>query len=159
MNLYPVKQEYKTKIQALSDINEPWAADTLEAVKGEAEEFISNCCAQWLNQETDIAALEAHIKTCQERLKDERAKQERFKFELARFMQETGIEKIESPLFKASFRKSSSVLIEDEQQIPPEYFNEKRSFVIDKTRIKEAIKNGREIPGAKIETHHNLQLK
>jgi hypothetical protein len=62
--------------------------------------------------------------------------------------------------FTLSYRKSEAVIIEDSEAIPEEYLNtpEPPKPTPDKKRIKEALKNGK-VPGAKIETRNNLQIK
>lgn len=69
-----------------------------------------------------------------------------------------GIEKLESPMLKLSFRKSESVEIKHPAEIPFSYLVA-QDPKIDKIAIKEAIKNGETIPGAVIITKFNLQIK
>ena len=66
---------------------------------------------------------------------------------------------METDLNKLSFRKSESVSIFDEEAIPSEYKKEVVSVSIDKTEIKKAIKEWKEIPGATITEKQNLQIK
>jgi hypothetical protein len=67
-------------------------------------------------------------------------------------MQESGINKIECPLFTASLRKGSErVVIDDELIIPDEYAQVEVVTKIDKNAIKRDLKAGKEIPGARIE--------
>ena len=58
-----------------------------------------------------------------------------------------------------SYRKSEAVVLVDETLIPTEFKKEKVSVSIDKTEIKKALKEGKEIPWAVIETRQNLQIK
>lgn len=57
------------------------------------------------------------------------------------------------------FRKSESVLIEDESKIPFEFIREKVETAPDKTLIKKVLKNGEEVPGCRISTNTNIQIK
>lgn len=63
--------------------------------------------------------------------------------------------------FTLSYRKSEAVRIDDESRIPEEYLRipEPPKPSPDKTKIKESLKNGGEIPGASMETRQNLQIK
>ena len=71
-------------------------------------------------------------------------------------LQNYGIEKIETPLVKMSFRKSSSVEV-DETKLNQKWF--KYVATPDKTLIKQAIKEGEVIDGAEIVEKLNLQVK
>jgi hypothetical protein len=94
-------------------------------------------------------------------LKQRAAKRkELFKERLASAMLEFGVEKIESPTLKLSFRKSEAVEITDETVIPQECKELiPETWKISKTKIKEAIKAGEEVPGAELVTRKNLQIK
>jgi hypothetical protein len=70
-----------------------------------------------------------------------------------------GIDKIESPTLKLSFRKSESVEIEDEKYILNEYCTIKTTSTPNKNKIKEAIKSGVDVFGAVLVENKNLQIK
>lgn len=63
--------------------------------------------------------------------------------------------------FTLSYRKSEAILIENESRIPSEFLKvpEPPTPKPDKTAIKDALKAGKEVPGASIETRQNLQIK
>lgn len=81
----------------------------------------------------------------------------KLKEKIAGAMKEFEVEKIESDLVKLSFRKSEAVEVFDESLLASLYFNYKPT--IDKTSIKNAIKAGEEVSGARIVTNKNLQIK
>ena len=56
-----------------------------------------------------------------------------------------------------SFRKSEQVVIEDENKVPEAF--RKVTWTLDKTAIKQAIKDGEDIEGATLQTNMNLQVK
>jgi hypothetical protein len=84
---------------------------------------------------------------------------DRLKESVKNAMEIYGIEKIETPILKLSFRKSESVEIENEALIPSFYFTEKTTRTISKTEIKKAIQEGSDVPGASLKTNQNLQIK
>ena len=69
------------------------------------------------------------------------------------------IDKMKTEINELSYRKSEAVVLVDETLIPTEFKKEKVSVSIDKTEIKKALKEGKEIPWAVIETRQNLQIK
>ena len=67
--------------------------------------------------------------------------------------------KLELPHSKISYRKSDSVEITDIDKLPEEYIKTKIEKNPDKVAIKNAIKNGKNINGAKIVTNYNIQIR
>lgn len=67
--------------------------------------------------------------------------------------------KLELPHSKISYRKSDSVEVTDFENLPEEYIKTKIEKNPDKVAIKNAIKGGKEIKGAKIVTNYNIQIK
>lgn len=66
---------------------------------------------------------------------------------------------IETGFVKLSLRRSERVMVDDLSLVPLQYQIEKVSKVLDKSKIKADIKMGKEVPGASIQTNHNLQIK
>jgi hypothetical protein len=71
----------------------------------------------------------------------------------------SSIEKIESPLFKLSIRKSEAVEVDMLEGLPSEFVNIKNVVTPDKIAIKEAIKRGEFVLGARLVDNFNLQIK
>ena len=78
---------------------------------------------------------------------------------LKRAMLVSGIEKIESPLFKISLRRSEAVEVDVVEALPNAFQNVKNVVTADKMAIKEAIKRGENVFGARIVENFNLQIK
>lgn len=64
-----------------------------------------------------------------------------------------------SPKVAYSFRKSERVVIGDESLIPAEYIKTKTETAPDLTAIKNAIKAGNDVAGARVVTFNNVQIK
>ena len=104
--------------------------------------------------------LDQHIKSMQEKKKALQNRQSRLKEYLAFNMKRSGILEIKADdgTFTAKFQKNPpAVAVYDEKQIPEEYWVVKRE--ISKSAIKDAIKGGKEIPGAKLESSESLRIK
>jgi len=71
----------------------------------------------------------------------------------------SGIEKIESPLFKISLRRSEAVEVEVPEALPVDWQVKKVMITADKVAIKKAIKEGYSITGARLVENFNLQIK
>lgn len=68
-------------------------------------------------------------------------------------------EKFSTPKVAMTFRKSESVVIPDEAIIPNEYCNISVVRKPDKTVIKKALKDGKDVMGAELITKQNIQIK
>lgn len=107
----------------------------------------------------NLSAIDAEIDRLS-RLRDAASKKkELFRQRLSEAMQQFGYEKIETPLLKLSFRKSESVNIYNENDLPEQFIQRTILVTYPKTPIKEAIKAGADVPGAEIITKKNLQIK
>jgi hypothetical protein len=71
----------------------------------------------------------------------------------------SGIDKIESSLFKLSLRRSESVEVVNIDQLPESLVTVKKTLSADKVKIKEQIKNGVPVEGAVIVENYSLQIK
>jgi len=75
-------------------------------------------------------------------------------------MEHTGITKIECPYFKLSIQKNPvSVIITNEKLIPEQFKEQVISWKIDKTAIKNCLKAGEAITGAKLINGTRLAIK
>lgn len=99
------------------------------------------------------------IKRLQERKKQITKTKEKLKENLTNAMQEFSIIKIKGKTIDVSFRKSEQVAIYDESILPDEYKRTKISVEPDKAKIKNDIKDGIIVDGAKIIVKNNLQIK
>ncbi len=109
--------------------------------------------------EHDIDIIDVEIKRLQA-LKTSRNKTvDRLKETLTNAMNLYEIEKLETPILKISFRKSESVEVENVDLLAAKFVNEKTTLTADKTKIKDAIKNGELVVGAVLKSNQNIQIK
>ena len=115
-----------------------------------------------LESEADIAAAEIKRIQAIKKTKDNTATRlrETLRDALMVFGNEnpkTGNKAYETALFKLSLRKSQSVEITDENEVPDEFWAIKKE--ISKSTISQAIKDGLEVPGATMKDNYGLQIK
>lgn len=82
---------------------------------------------------------------------------ERLKSSLETALLTFGIDKLEDPKVSVSFRKSKKVVINDENDLRPEFV--KVTYTPDKLAIKDAIEKGMEVSGAELVESKNIQIK
>ena len=109
--------------------------------------------------EDEITAIDNEIKRLRALKEAKTNSIERLKHSISTAMNIYGIEKVESPLLKLSFRKSEAVEITNEEVLPMSFKTEKVTYTPNKVKIKEAIKNGETVFGAILQINSNLQIK
>jgi hypothetical protein len=109
--------------------------------------------------EDDVTAIDNEIKRLRALKEAKTNSIERLKESISTAMNIYGIEKVESPLLKLSFRKSEAVEITNEEVLPLSFKTEKVTYTANKVKIKEAIKNGETVFGAILQINYNLQIK
>ena len=77
---------------------------------------------------------------------------------LSSFMQSEGCTKFQTPRCVVSFRASTGVVIDEGAELPKYYYIEQPPK-LSKEGLREDLKNGVEIVGARLETRFNLQVK
>lgn len=162
LKLYELSTQYQQLAQQLSelDLDAQTVQDTIEA-SGLVDDFttkaqnIEMVCRQITK---DIPAIEAELKRLKS-LKEHRERVAAGLHEYLKFhMEATGIQKIEAPLFSISLRTNPpSVEVFDEAQVPEEFLVPKYS--VSKTLLKEAMKDGKEIPGARMVQTTRVAIK
>ena len=116
-----------------------------------------------LNCEAQAAMIIEASKKMAERAKPLQSRAERLKSYLLDNMKRTGITEIKCPEFiaKLDIGRDESVDVFDIKQVPDLYMREPKPVepMPDKTLIKKAIKDGYEVPGARIVAKDRLTIK
>lgn len=148
--LYELTTDLKSILS--EDFDEQTLKDTLEAVGGEFNDKAISIIKLAENLNGDTSVIDAEIKRLQARKSAITNKQKQLREYLIYNMQESGISKVECPLFTASLRKGvEKVVIDNEMLIPDEYAQIEVVTKVNKTEIKKQLKAGVEIPGARLE--------
>jgi len=113
------------------------------------------------NMESLIEAMKTEEKRMAERRKNAENKYDRFKEYVKKNMEDLGLEKLENELGTLAVRRNPvSVEVYDESLISDEYKKEKVTVTIDRTAIKEAIKSGVSVQGARlVDDKTSLRIK
>lgn len=164
MQLYEIDKRYMEVLEQGFSIDENtgeilFDAENIDKLDAEFNDKVDNiaCYIKDLNGLSESIASE--IKALQERKKQNDAKAERLKGYIASSMQLRNLNKLESARNKLSFRKSVSVMVEDESKIDEDLFTVKVEKKLDKNKVKALLKEGIEVEGCKLVENTNLQIK
>ena len=153
--LHEISQSF-SKLKDLLE-NEEDVNEYLEAVDMQLQEKAKNIFFFMQNYQNNNNQINEEMKRLQGLKKTYSSHYNRLKDYVAFSMGNAGIKSIESDLVKFSFRKSKSVVIEDQAKLKDEFLNVK--YTPNKTAIKEAIKGGAKVEGASIIENNLLQIK
>ena len=113
-----------------------------------------------------IKSLEGDVSIIDEEIKRLRALKEaktnaidRMKEAVVNAFQVYGITEVKSPTLKLSLRRSESVEVINQDQLPDAFVKAKTTYTPDKVAIKDAIKSGLTVEGAVIVENFSLQIK
>lgn len=161
MNLYEINSKIENfNFEFDEDTGEVLNLDELDELKLARNDKIENIALFIKNLKADEKTLNDEIKSLQERLKAKSKKIDN----LSKYLEMTlGMDNFESSKVKLSWRKSSEVVIDDEDAFLDKYYgtkmvNSKTTLSIDKKEVKNYLKeNVCEL--AHIEENQNLQIK
>ncbi len=164
MTLYEISSDY---LQALDLFTDPEAdipleaaLDTLEGIEGQLQEKAVNVAKFMQNLDATAKAIKEAEQQMARRRKAIENRARWIKDYLKANMEAAGITKIESPWFNLSIQKNPpSVDVVDETALPDDYKTEVVTVKIDKAAIKEALKEGEEVPGAVLRQGTRLAVR
>lgn len=136
--------------------------DTLESLQMEFDEKADNIACAIKNTLAEVDALKKEEQALQARRASKERLAERMKYAISAAMQRLGKSKIESSRNLITFRKSQSLVIQNENEFKtqyPDYCTTETVIKIPKKEITELIKKGQTFSGVSIETKQNIQIK
>ena len=160
MNLYTLTQEaqYLAVLLETEELT-PELEQALIINQDQLQAKAVNYAKVIANYQAESDAIDQEIKRLKA-MKDSREKKiEWLKESVKKAMLVSGIEKVESPLFKLAVRRSESVEVDMVEALPNAFQNVKNVVTADKVAIKEAIKRGENVTGARLVENFNLQIK
>lgn len=163
LTLYEMAAEFRQTAELLADmdLDPQTVTDTLEAAAFPVEQKCAQVAAFIRNMEATAEQIKQAEKQMAERRKAMENRAEHIRDYLLHNMQACGMTKIEHPLFKIVIKQNpESVVIEDERQIPVDYMREiPARQEPDKALMKQAMKDGYTIPGAKLVRTQRVEIK
>lgn len=166
MKLYEITEQYKNIADILANPefhDNPDVIAALDAVQGDFNDKAINTVKAIKRVEGDVEMIDAEIKRLQAMKKVRQNALDNVKDYLKRNMSETGIFKIECPLFKISYseREKSAVELDEElflaNNLDENLINVK--ITPNKTEIKKALNAGVNVIGAKLVDSQVLTIR
>ena len=164
MNLFEINDSIRCALNAIfeeAEENEGIVsnelAEVLDVLNNTRDEKFESISLYIKELKTESEALKEEAKKLSDRARAAENHAERLKQYLSNGLSEAGVEKFKTTRVSLSFRNSSSVVIDDLEQIPTEYLRIKKEA--DKTAIKDAFAKGWAPAGTHIEVNKSLIIK
>jgi hypothetical protein len=157
ISLYAISDAIIKVEDFIEDENE--LAEYLDSLKIDFSEKVSQVLMYRRGLELTQEALGSEIDRLAQLKKYYERKSENLKNYVSSSMQKIGKDNLELEIAKLSFRKSESIEVTNIAELSPEFITVKTTESADKTAIKKAIKEGKEVTGAELITKLNLQIK
>lgn len=159
MKLYELSQDIKVLQNVLEENESENLLKELEKIEVWFEQKLKNIWMLIRIYETNINWIDEEIKRLTDLKKTYKNKVDSLKDYIAYAMNTAEKDKVETDLFKFSFRKSTAVEIFEEDKIPEDFTEFVEVKKIDKKGIWEALKKWEIVPWCQLKEKKNLQIK
>lgn len=164
MSLFDVAAEYRDSFERLADLDldEATLRDTLEGMSGELEAKATNVALFARSLESLAASIKDAEAAMAKRRKALEARSERLRTYMLDCMQLAGVQRIESPHLQISVKKTPpSVDVFDAAQLPADYLRQPEvpPPAPDKAAIRDALKSGMDVPGARLVSGVRIDIR
>ena len=132
--------------------------DTLEMVEADFADAAEDYCKEMANRRKLAEGIDAEAKRLSAKAKALKTGIERMESRMQQCLVATGKRKLETQLFTLSLRKSTSVEIDNLEDVPFECLKF-TDPTADKTKIKDYIKKNGPVTWAHIAEHDNINIK
>ena len=160
MKLYELTQNYLNLLDLLEnpDVPDEMVQAALNEVEGDFEDKAENVVKLMKSIEGDIKAFKEEETRLYTRRKSLENKVKNLKEYLEGNLKALGKREIKGKIFTLRIQKNApKLIIEDLESIPKEYLE--TYIEANKNKIKDDLKNGIEIAGAKLEASESLRIK
>lgn len=162
-SLYEIGQAYNEALNEFTIDEETgellFNEEAIDQLTDTLQNKADNIASYIKNRQALSDAIKAEKNALDERLKSNDKKIEALKKYLAEAMEMTHMDKLETARNKITFRKSTSVVVNEDVLLPKEYIKTVVTEKVDKKAIGDALKNGAVIYGCYLKETNNLQIK
>lgn len=154
MNLYEISDVYMNLVDSdIEDIDQ-----ALQVIEEEFDAKAENIAKLMKSIDGDIQSLKDEEMRLSGKRKSLEKKKESLKDYLYNNFKAVGKDRVKTPLFTISVSKNpAKLVISDEGGLPDEYFKIEKK--VDKTKLKEDIKNGASIAGAELVSTEGIRIR
>lgn len=158
-SLYELTGQYLALMEIAEEADPDVLRDTLEGINGEFEDKADNCAKVIRNLEGNVEAIKAEIERLEKKKKGWENSIQSIKKNLERSMIITGKRKFKTLLFSFGIQKNTpSVSVKDESKVPAQFWK-KQDPKLDRTSLKEFLKENGNTEYAELVQGESLRIR
>ena len=158
MNLYTLTEKYQQLVDISEDLDEETLKDTLDSINEAIEVKVENTAAFIKQIEANANMLKDEEKRLTERRKKQENNAKNMKVYLQDQLEKVGKLKIVGNRFTVAIQNNpASVVVTDEKKLS-KYFIEQPPQ-LNKTILKQDLKNGLEVDGAELQSTRSIRIR
>lgn len=155
--LYELTDQYKILQNYIEENNVEGFELALSQIIGDIGEKLEGYAMVLKNIESDIAGIKSEEKRLADRRKAMESNLARIKENMADALLTVEGNRVKTEKFTFSFRKSTSVQIENDAAIPPQFIKVEKT--ISRSELAKALKAGEQIEGAQLVENQSLSIR
>lgn len=160
LTLYAMTESYQ-RLQDLlesGEVDETALKDTMTSLEGDITVKVDNCAAVLRTLELEADAYRFEEARLAERRKSIEANRDRLKRYVQYELESVKIDKVKGARFYVTIATNPpKLIVDDETKLPEDFWEERRE--LKKSAVAEALKAGREVPGAHLEQGRSLRIR
>ena len=158
--LYELADDFKDALENLTDLDDQAVIDTLESLEGEFKLKSTNVAKYIKNLENILDGMKESESNMRQRRVSLEKKIHHMREYLRNNLEKSGIKQIDAPDISISMQKNPyKVVINNENEIPEDFIDTKETKTVNKEKIKEALKDGKEVPGCELVQENRITIK
>ena len=158
--LYELVEDYMEIVELEEEMNDKQIDEIKKAIEYEINNKSGNIVKIVKSIESDVKAIDEEIKRLNKIKKAKKSTIDNIKNYTKQQLELMGTKKVSTPFGNLSIRKNPvSLVINDESLVPNRFIGEEVVKTINKTMIKDLLKEGQEIPGCELQQGTSLTIK
>jgi ABC-type transporter Mla subunit MlaD len=158
MNLYKLTQNYQNVLEIAEQLDAETLKDTLDSIDEAINDKVENTAYVIKTLEANVAAIDAEIKRLQAMKSTQTNNAKNLKLYIQESMEKVGLNKVQGNLIKVAIQNNpASVVVTDEKKLS-KYFVEQPPQ-LNKTILKQDLKNGLEVDGAELQSTRSIRIR
>lgn len=158
MNLYKLTQNYQNVLEIAEQLDAETLKDTLDSIDEAINDKVENTAYVVKQLDANVAAIDTEIKRLQAMKSAQTNNAKNLKLYIQESMEKVGLDNVKGKLIKVAIQNNpASVVVTDEKKLS-KYFIEQPTQ-LNKTILKQDLKNGIEVEGAELQSTRSIRIK
>ena len=158
MNLFQLTQNYQNVLEIAEQLDAETLKDTLDSIDEAINDKVENTAYVIKQLDANVAVIDTEIKRLQAMKSAQSNNAKNLKLYIQESMEKVGLDKVQGKLIKVAIQNNpASVVVTDEKKLA-KYFVEQPPQ-LNKTILKQDLKNGLEVDGAELQSTRSIRIR